>query len=303
MKQIRLAIVLTVLSILLLQGAAAESLLSLLPVIEKLDYTDLNYRQLQEDISFFYRASSARKELPPMLLYIYRVESGENIFTLSSQAGLPYDTVASLNRIPSSSADLEGKTIILPSQAGIFLPAEPSSDIEFISLSWRAPSLSEAETIIINDDEYYFFPDQSYHNVERAYFLGILFTNPLPKGIVTSGYGLRTSPFTGNHMFHKGIDIAAPTGTYVFAARGGEVIAEGTNSTYGNYIEIQHEGGYTSFYGHLNKIFVELHDKVNSTMIIAEVGNTGLSTGPHLHFEIRRDGSSKDPSKLTPGLD
>ena len=154
--------------------------------------------------------------------------------------------------------------------------------------------MSEAVEISVNGRKYHFFPGESFHNVERAYFLGILFANPLPRGIVTSGYGIRKSPFTGHNTFHNGIDLAAPAGTVVYAAREGKVTATGYNSTYGKYIIISHDGGYETIYGHLNKIFVELHDEVNSTMIIAEVGSTGLSTGPHLHFEVRKDGKSKE---------
>ena len=303
MKSVFITRILLMLLLLSSQPLSAAEEVSPFPVIEKLHYSDLNYRQLQEDIEFFHRAFRAGKQLPPLMFYEYEVTDDDNIFSIASRAGLSYDTIASLNRLNSSSGILRGRKLLLPSQPGIFIPEKPASDLEFISISWRAPQLSGLELINIFGEKFYFLPDQSFHNVERAYFLGILFINPLPKGVVSSGYGFRTSPFTGSHTFHRGIDIAAPEGTYVYAARSGRVISKGSNSTYGNYIELEHEGGYTSFYGHLNKIFVELHDTVNSTMIIAEVGSTGLSTGPHLHFEIRRDGTAENPSKLTPGLD
>lgn len=274
---------------------------SLLPRIEALNYSDLNYRQLQEDIEFYYRAAGSGKTLPPLLFYSYTVQKGENIFSLAAQAGLPYATIAGLNRIPSSSAILDGQRVVFPSQAGIFIPLEPETDLEFIALSWR---LGQTDKIIkLNNISYYYFPGEDFHTIERAYFLSILFSNPLPDGVVTSGYGMRQSPFTGHNLFHNGIDIAAPLRTSVYAAREGEIIDAGDNETYGNFVEIQHEGGYSTFYGHLNKIFVELHDIVNSTMIIAEVGTTGRSTGPHLHFEIKRNGRFRNPAELTPGLE
>jgi len=289
--------------------SSQESLM--FPRIESLNYSDLNYRQLQEDIKFYYRAEGAGKELPPLLFYSYKVTNGENIFSLASQAGLPYETVASLNRIPSSSTSLDGITVLLPSHAGVFFPTTPETDLEYIALSWRLKENSPVKELTIpamkNESDsvrqsFYYFPGESFHDIERAFFLGILFSNPLPEGLVSSGYGLRQNPFTGHNKFHNGIDIAAPSGTAVFAAREGEIIGTGYNDIFGNYIEIQHEGGYKTFYGHLNKIFVELHSEVNSTMMIAEVGNTGRSTGPHLHFEIRRDGSARNPARLTPGL-
>ena len=282
------------------------------PQIERLNYSDLNYRQLQEDIGFYYQANAAGRELPPLLIYSCRVRDGENIFTLAGAAGLPYDTIASINRIGSSNDDLGGRTILLPSRAGIFIPASPKTDLETIALGWRFSSSQSAEKIRIPQlgsdgnlvfTEYYYFAGSSFHEIERAYFLGILFSNPLPEGIVSSAYGMRANPFTGHPKFHNGIDIAAPEGTPVYAAREGVVVDIGYNETFGYFIEIAHTGGYNTFYGHLNKIFVELHSKVNSTMMIAEVGNTGRSTGPHLHFMIKRNGTTRDPAGLTPGLE
>ncbi|MBI9105372.1 MAG: M23 family metallopeptidase [Spirochaetales bacterium] len=304
---------LSLLLILFLPGRLWSSPENLLyPRIEALNYSDLNYRQLQEDIEFYYRAAGAGKELPPLLFYSYTTGNDENIFSLASQAGLPYETIASLNRISSSSVVLGGLTILIPSQAGIFIPAEPKTDLEFIALSWRLGRQSTAEKLtlpILTSDagltrqSYFYFPGERFHDVERAYFLGILFSNPLPEGIVSSGYGMRQNPFSGHNSFHNGIDIAAPIQTSVYAAREGEITDTGYNEIFGNYIEIAHQGGYSTFYGHLNKIFVELHSQVNSTMIIAEVGSSGRSTGPHLHFEIRKEGLSRNPARLTPGLD
>ncbi|MDC7226685.1 MAG: M23 family metallopeptidase [Spirochaetales bacterium] len=276
---------------------------SLYPEINRLDYSDLNYRQLQEDIEFYHKASGSGKTLPPLMFYSYRISDSTNIFSLAAEAGLTYDTISSLNRIGSSLEDLSGRVLLLPSQPGVFLPLNPNSDLEYIALSWRASQLEKAQKLNIRGEEYYFYPGEAFHDVERAYFLRILFMNPLPKGIVTSGYGMRESPFTGHQTFHNGIDIAAPLGTPVYAARDGVVIAAGNNNTYGNYLEIAHAGGYSTFYGHLNKFFVELQDQVNSTMIIAEVGSSGLSTGPHLHFEVKRNGKSRNPASLTPGLE
>lgn len=303
LKYISAAIFILISGTLTISDLSAELSEELFPVISSLNYSDLNYRQLQEDIEFFYRAAGSEKELPPLIFYSYKSEEFSNIFSIAAASGLTYDTIASFNRISSSEEDLSGRRLLLPSQPGIYLPETPESDLEYIAMSWRAGSLTEAFRLKIGRDNYYFFPGESFHDVERAYFLKILFMTPLPKGVVTSGYGMRKSPFTGHNTFHNGIDIAAPLKTPVFSAREGVISAAGYSDIYGNYLEIKHAGGYSTFYGHLNKIFVELHDQVNSTMIIAEVGSSGLSTGPHLHFEVRRDGKSRDPAQLTPGLE
>ena len=295
----------TVFLLILLPPAAvsAEVPADLYPVIRSMAYGDLNYRQLQEDVEFFYRSAGAGNELPPLMFYIYSAGQNDNIFTVAASAGLPYEAIVTLNRLSNADTELSGRRLLIPSQPGLFIPEQPQTELEFIESSWRGSQIADAETVRPGDSAFRFLPGESFHPVERAYFLQILFRNPLPDGIISSSYGIRNSPFGGHRVFHNGIDIAAPPGTPVYAAREGTVIAVGSDTVFGNYIEIEHQGGYSSFYGHLNKFFVELHDQVNSSMIIAEVGSTGRSTGPHLHFEIRRDGKSKDPEGLTSGLD
>lgn len=111
------------------------------------------------------------------------------------------------------------------------------------------------------------------------------------RGSISSRFGMRK----GRH--HDGLDIAAPIGTAVKAADGGDVIFVGTYSTYGKLIKIDHGAGFQSWYGHLSAYSVKVGDKVYKGQIIGAVGNTGRSTGPHLHFEIRKNGTPVNPSK------
>ncbi len=144
-----------------------------------------------------------------------------------------------------------------------------------------------------------FFPGERFNPVERAFFLRILFRFPLgARGRLTSLYGTRASPFTGHPQFHDGIDIAAPEGTTVVAARDGTVAEVGQDPVLGTFIRLSHQGGYETVYGHLSEALVSLNQEVHSGMMIGKVGTTGRSTGPHLHFEIRRKGSLRDPLPL-----
>jgi murein DD-endopeptidase MepM/ murein hydrolase activator NlpD len=115
-------------------------------------------------------------------------------------------------------------------------------------------------------------------------------------GTITSPFGWRSNPFGGAPEFHQGLDIAAPTGTTVTAAAGGTVILAQWYGGYGNYILIDHGGGYSTGYGHLSAIYVSANQAVARGQAIGAVGSTGQSTGPHLHFEIRINGKPVDPA-------
>ena len=114
-------------------------------------------------------------------------------------------------------------------------------------------------------------------------------------GPLISGFGYRIHPILGINRFHSGIDIAAPYGTAVKAAAGGEVIQAGYFGGYGYSIMLYHGGGYATWYAHLSSINVSMGQMVERGSVIGLVGSTGWSTGPHLHFEIRINGVPQNP--------
>ncbi|MBI4714873.1 MAG: peptidoglycan DD-metalloendopeptidase family protein [Nitrospirae bacterium] len=117
-------------------------------------------------------------------------------------------------------------------------------------------------------------------------------------GVLSSGYGVRSHPILHRERFHDGIDIAAAENTPVYPARNGEVIFSGWKEGYGNLVILRHEEGYTTHYAHNAVNLVREGDKVRSGEAIATVGQTGKATGPHLHFEIRKDGHPVNPLSL-----
>lgn len=124
------------------------------------------------------------------------------------------------------------------------------------------------------------------------------------RGAITSDYGWRADPFTGQKAWHAGMDIAAPKGAPVSACWDGRVVFAGEKGGYGKVVMIEHEGGFTSVYGHLDSIGTRVGDVVGTGREIAKVGETGRATGPHLHFELRRDTGTVDPaSYLATGHD
>jgi murein DD-endopeptidase MepM/ murein hydrolase activator NlpD len=123
-------------------------------------------------------------------------------------------------------------------------------------------------------------------------------TLPVHLGFYSSNYGYRIDPITGRQTFHTGVDIIASPGTPVMAAAGGVVSAVEFHPEYGNIVDIDHDNGLTSRYAHLLRSNVKVGDVVMKGQVIAQVGNTGRTTGPHLHFEVREKGIPLNPNKF-----
>ena len=125
--------------------------------------------------------------------------------------------------------------------------------------------------------------------------MGTLFVYPT-QGRFSSGFGYRADPFTGKRRFHNGIDLANASGTRISATMSGTVADVGDRpSGYGKYVIIKHANGYQSLYGHMSRITVREGQYVYQGTKIGEMGNTGRSTGPHLHFSIYKNNSPVNP--------
>lgn len=131
--------------------------------------------------------------------------------------------------------------------------------------------------------------------VERGTKIPPTYIKPISGGRQTSGFGRRSAPTKGASTYHKGVDWAVPTGTAVVASCGGTVARAGWGSGYGYVVYINHEDGRQTRYGHLSKVLVSVGQKVAQGEKIALSGNTGVSTGPHLHFEILIGGKQVNP--------
>jgi murein DD-endopeptidase MepM/ murein hydrolase activator NlpD len=273
------------------------------PLILRLDNSDTLFRQFLEDVEASRRRlfSRGRTEsrggaAESLTVYRYRPGEGEDLFIIAARLSIPYAALASLNRMASPPALQEGAALLLPSAPGIFMPEDPRSDLERLAASARS-GREDFVNLVIAGRNFRFFPGDDFSATERIFFLNPGFRFPLRNFRITSNYGPRRNPVTGVMGMHGGLDLAAPAGTDVFAAAAGVVTETGDDPVYGRYVVIKHGDAWASLYGHLSTIETTLRREVLSGSLIGKVGSTGQSTGPHLHFELRRNGRTEDPGK------
>jgi murein DD-endopeptidase MepM/ murein hydrolase activator NlpD len=274
------------------------------PEIQILNNKDDVFRQYINDVEDsrkrLHTANlQAEKAAEYLTIYQYVVKPGDSVFSLAARCNIPYSAITSLNRLNGPLLPNAGNLILLPSSPGLFVPGNVESELEKLILAARQKDNKYIKlkiNIAGKVENFMFFPAADFTPTERAFFLNSNFRFPLKSFRLTSNYGMRANPFSGNVVLHKGLDLAAPLGTEVFAVSDGIVTGTGYDSIYGNYVILSHSGNVSSLYGHLQKVEAVLQDQVKSASIIGRVGSTGQSTGPHLHFELRQNGKAFDPS-------
>lgn len=268
------------------------------PLISALYSNDIQYAQLSFDISEYYRAKANGTEIPGLVFRRYTPPAGYRLISLASLFSLPYETIASLNRF-SSNIEFDGQTeILIPNLPFLFLPEFRSTDLELAVFQGHDWDEDKQVTVTNRNgkQKFFYLDEQSYTDIERSFFLGFFRFFPVPKGRISSNYGIRKDPFHGRDSFHGGVDIAAPAGTDVICPQSGTVtLCAENHPIYGTYIEIQHDGNVKTRYGHLSKVFVKEGAHVFGGDVIAAVGSTGRATGPHLHFEYLNNNQVKNP--------
>lgn len=257
---------------------------------------------------------------------IYTVQSGDTLSEISLAVGLPLDEIIALND------ELENEnTLIRVNQELIITVPEPELSvvwtetaryeegydlpIEYIyndswytnqSVTRQQPSAGYHEAAVMvtrrNDSELHretLYEEILFDPVAKVIEIGTIippsYIKPISGGRLTSSFGRRNAPTAGASTNHKGVDWATPVGTAVCASSAGTVVRAGWGSGYGYVVYINHPNGTQTRYGHLSKIYVSVGDYVNQGDLIAASGNTGRSTGPHLHFEILVNGVQVNP--------
>jgi murein DD-endopeptidase MepM/ murein hydrolase activator NlpD len=239
-----------------------------------------------------------------VLLYdTYTVTQGENISTLAINMGLNQGTLISVNKITNTRLLQIGKVLKIPNQDGILHAVKSGDTLGAIAEKYKVEpedirTANELFSENIRAGTDLFIPGAKLDWVSLQEINGDLFIWPL-HGAITSPYGYRRDPFNGNHVqFHSGLDIRGSTGTPVRAAMAGRVSNTGFDPVYGNYVVVSHHSGYRTLYGHLSVIRTKSGAYVGTGERIGDVGSTGLSTGPHLHFMVYKNGVTVNPRTL-----
>lgn len=247
---------------------------------------------------------SADGDLSVITYQTYRVKSGDMIGFIADAFDVTQDTIISVNNIKQSRLIQPGQYLKIPSMPGIIYTVKKNGETpETIAEKYKINADKCANVNFISKDSELaagtslFLPEAELDWATRQEINGDLFKKPLHSRYwLSSNYGWRASPFNaGKRTFHGGIDMAVSTGTPIYAALDGTVTAVGYNATYGNYVIITHHSGYKTLYGHMKSTACKKGNFVYTNTVIGYVGSTGMSTGPHLHFTVYKNGKTINP--------
>ena len=245
------------------------------------------------------------EEAETLTYQTYRVKSGDMIGYIADAFGITQDTIISVNNIRQSRLIQPDQYLKIPSMPGILYTVKANGETPLtIAERYEVDATKCAlvnylsPTTELKAGYSLFVPDAELDWMTRQEINGDLFKKPLrARYWLSSPYGWRDSPFnTGARSFHGGIDMAVSSGTPIYPAMDGKVTTAGYNATYGNYVIVTHHSGYKTLYGHMSKITCAVGNFVYAQKTqIGLVGSTGLSTGPHLHFTVYKNGNTINP--------
>jgi len=237
----------------------------------------------------------------------YKVQRGDTLKSIAQKFQTPLAQIVGSNDIFGLQTLIPGQSLRIPKN-GIIHQVKRGQTLTDISLTYGVP-IEQIVTFNALEERKYIYADEELfipgalttpklNAIKLAKNRKSLFNWPL-FGELTSGFGPRRHPITRERDFHEGIDLQADEGTAVYAARAGKVSFAGPNGGYGYLVVLDH-GLYETYYAHLSEILVYNGQFVEAGQLIARSGNTGFSTGPHLHFEIRLRGIPVNPLAYLP---
>lgn len=243
--------------------------------------------------------------MQPVTYSKYKVRKGDNVTNIARRFGLAnISTIIAVNEIQNVRLLGAGTTLNIPSMDGIYHKVKSGESLAEIAKKYLLTvenllDVNDLESTVIKKGEKLFIPGARLDSDSLRDAMGETFKMPI-KGTwkLTSVYGYRADPFTGQRKFHTGIDMAAPLGTKIYAAMAGKVATTGYNNVFGNYVIISHGNGYQSLYAHLSKYTVRAGQFIEQGAQLGLMGSTGYSTGSHLHLSIYKNGKHVNPAPL-----
>ncbi|MDR3341240.1 MAG: M23 family metallopeptidase [Treponema sp.] len=229
----------------------------------------------------------------------YVVQKGDSISKIAVNHAISMDAIIASNNIANAKLLRERDILRIPNMDGIPYTVKKGDSLSKIAAGMGVPlevilDVNDIQSETINPGAVMFIPGAKMRSEDMRLVLGDLFIYPI-RGRLTSPFGWRKDPITGVRRYHAAVDLAAGTGTPIKAAMEGKISSVGLNSVYGKYIIISHSRGYQTMYAHLSVISVTQGASVSQGAKIGEVGSTGYSTGPHLHFALYKNGRAVNP--------
>ena len=231
------------------------------------------------------------KELGELQARMMRLDAqSQRLAKLAGEKAKPDTTKPDSSKPNIKPLDLQPSDTLLSGKGGPLVNARPMTERDLIA---AIAALTEA--VDARDDS---LSSLEAKILQQSVLKGMLpNSSPVSVAFNSSSYGWRIDPFTGYKAFHEGLDFPANTGTPIYAAADGIVSEADHTPDYGNIVKIEHGSGLETRYAHASKLLVHVGERVVKGQAVAEVGSTGRSTGPHLHYEIRLNGESLDPRK------
>jgi murein DD-endopeptidase MepM/ murein hydrolase activator NlpD len=265
-------------------------------------FTEISKRDM--DLAFIYMREKFKGK--NVAYFIYHVQHGENLWTAAKKFHININTIVGANPQLDSLAAVYDQQLIIMSKRGVVHEVRDSKEnLQMLADVYNV----DRETILkennipfgmLKQGDLLFIPDAKpvfiSENLKKLYAKRSMFRSPLA-GKYTSLFGMRVHPVTGEVALHQGVDIRAAMGSWVGASADGRVTFAGWDGNIGYCIKVEHKDGYVTIYGHLSKILVHVGQHVFAGKLIAKSGNSGRTTGPHLHFAIFKDGKFQDPLK------
>jgi len=268
-----------------------------------INITNHNPGKILEDYLLFNDADNEERMISNIFNKVnfnrYRVQKNDTVEKIAKKFKITSDTILLSNSIKKNKNLRAGTLLTIPDQNGRLVTIKSNDSVlkfaKMYGISWEKISdVNDLKSSVIHPGNKLFIPESQMTKFERNQYYEQIFIWPV-RGRISSYFGSRIDPFTGIYGFHTGIDIKCKEGTNIGCAKDGKVVFIGYHNVYGNFVMVKHSDNIITTYAHLKKVEVQKDIQIKQGGCIGTVGTTGRSTGPHLHFEVTKNGKYINP--------